>query len=101
MTPNLTTHTSARKTRFILCFVDNRNAAKRPNMKDNSSQNKPKISGGDSPDMRVVGIDFKPAPDAQDRLRRLFTLLVKYAARNRQLPPRTDSSPDGGSEAEA
>ena len=69
-------------------------------MEDTSSQNKPKISGGDSSDMRVAGIDFNPGPDAQDRLRRLFTLLVKYAARDRQLPPRTDSSPDGGGEAE-
>ena len=33
-----------------------------------------------------------------DRLRRLFTLLVKYAVRDRQLPPRADSSPDGGGE---
>ena len=29
--------------------------------------------------MRVVGIDFNPGPDAQDRLRRLFTILVKLA----------------------
>ena len=50
--------------------------------------------------MWVAGIDFNPGPDAQDRLRRLFTLLVKYAARDRQLSPRTDSSPDGGSEAQ-
>ena len=67
-------------------------------MKDTNSQNKPKTSAKESPELRVVSIDFNPGPDAQDRLRRLFTLLVKYAVRDRQLPPRADSSPDGGGE---
>ena len=70
-------------------------------MKDARNRNKPKISGGDSPDMRVVGIDCNPGPDAQDRLRRLFTLLVKYAARDMQLTHRTDSSPDDGARRKA
>ena len=30
-------------------------------------------------DLRVVGIHFNPGPDAQDRLRRIFTLLLKHA----------------------
>ena len=51
--------------------------------------------------MRVVGIDFKPGPDAQDRLRRLFTLLVTYAARDRQLLHGTDSSPNNGGKRKA
>ncbi len=67
-------------------------------MKDTNSQNKPKRPAKESPELRVVSIDFNPGPDAQDRLRRLFTLLVKYAVRDRQLPPRADSSPDGGGE---
>ena len=29
----------------------------------------------------------KPAPDAEDRLRRLFTLLLEHAARKRQAAP--------------
>lgn len=29
-------------------------------------------------DLRVVGIHFNPGPDAQDRLRRIFTLLAKH-----------------------
>ena len=66
--------------------------------KDTNSQNKPKTPAKESPELRVVSIDFNPGPDAQDRLRRLFTLLVKYAVRDRQLPPRADSSPDGGGE---
>ena len=66
--------------------------------KDTNSQNKPKTPAKESPELRVVSIDFNPGPDAQDRLRRLFSLLVKYAVRDRQLPPRADSSPDGGGE---
>ncbi len=66
--------------------------------KDTNSQNKPKTPAKESPELRVVSIDYNPGPDAQDRLRRLFTLLVKYAVRDRQLPPRADSSPDGGGE---
>ena len=27
--------------------------------------------------MRVVGIDFNPGPDAEERLRKLFTFLVR------------------------
>ena len=45
--------------------------------------------------MRVVGIDFNPAPDAEERLRRLFTMLLKLA--DDELPsPDKDPSPDGG-----
>ena len=60
-------------------------------------QNKPAASRGDSSDMRVVAIDLKPGPDAPDRLRRLFTLLlVTCVTRDGQLPPRTDSAPEDG-----
>ena len=34
---------------------------------------------GDTPDMKVVSIKFNPGPDAEDRLRRLFTMLLKFA----------------------
>ena len=34
--------------------------------------------------MRVVAINCNPAPDAQDRLRRLFTMLLEHAAKDRQ-----------------
>ena len=49
--------------------------------------------------MRVVGIDVKPAPDAQERLRRLFTILVELAQDD---PPRpeTDPQPDDDDEEE-
>ena len=73
---------------------DHRNS----DMEDTKSEDKPKDSNRGAPELGTVSIDFNPGPDAQDRLRRLFTLLVKYAVRDRQLPPRADSSPDGGGE---
>ena len=49
--------------------------------------------------MRVVGIDFKPAPDAEERLRRLGTILLRLAQDDTDTPaPGTDPSPDGGEE---
>ena len=49
--------------------------------------------------MRVVGIDVKPAPDAQERLRRLFTILVELAQDDLP-PPGADPSPDDDDEEE-
>ena len=40
---------------------------------------KSKTAGGES-ELRFVGVEFKPAPDAQDRLRRLFTILAAHFA---------------------
>ena len=48
-------------------------------MGDTSKPNKPRKSSRDGAELRVVRIRSKPTPDAQDRLRRLFTLLVRYA----------------------
>ena len=49
----------------------------------------------DAPELRVVAINCNPGPDAQDRLRRLFTILLRYAAEDvgRQ-PPASPSSED-------
>ena len=58
-------------------------------MKDKNSQKKPKRPGRDAPEFRVVEFNYNPGPDAEDRLRRLFSLLVKHAARDR--PPSTSS----------
>ena len=49
-------------------------------MKETTGQEQPKRRGrraSDAPELRVVGIDFKPAPDAEERLRRLFTILAR------------------------
>ena len=47
----------------------------------------------------MVRVDCNPGPDAEDRLRRLFTLLVKYAARDRP-PVLEQDSPSDASPAE-
>ena len=39
----------------------------------------------------MVAINCNPAPDAEDRLRRLFTLLLEHAARERQAAPEDDA----------
>ena len=67
-------------------------------MKDTNSRKKPESSGRTTPELRVVEVNYSPGPDARDRLPRLVALLAKYAVRDRQLPPRADSSPDGGGE---
>ena len=71
-------------------------------MKDATGKNQPKRrrkTARDEPELRVVGIDVKPAPDAQERLRRLFTILVELAQDD---PPRpeTDPQPDDDAEEE-
>ena len=61
-------------------------------MENTKSQDKPKGSSRGGSELGVVSIDFNPGPDAQDRLRRLFTLLVKYATKDK-LPPSDADSP--------
>ena len=34
-----------------------------------------------TPELRVVRVDYNPAFDAQDRLRRLFTMLLRHTSR--------------------
>ena len=66
-------------------------------MEDTAGKNEPKRrrrTARDEPELRFVGIDVKPAPDAQDRLRRLFTILLEHAASERQAAPEKDSLPD-------
>ena len=56
-------------------------------MKEKKGQNKKGRPTKDAPEMRVVGIDFNPGPGAEERLRRLFTLLLEHAAGERQVAP--------------
>ena len=51
-------------------------------MEDTKSRDKPKDSDRASPELRVVRVASNPGPDAEDRLRRLFSLLVNT-------PPKT------------
>ena len=48
-----------------------------------------------SDDLRVVAITCNPAPDAQDRLRRLFTILARLAEDDKPSPasPSPDDDP--------
>ena len=64
-------------------------------MRDAKRQNRRRRPARDAPEIRVVGIDVKPAPDAEERLRRLFTILLKLAEDDSP-PSGADPSPDDG-----
>ena len=61
-------------------------------MKDKNSQEKPKRTGGTPFEVGEVRIISNPGPDAKDRLRRLFSLMVKYATRDAQAAPEKDEA---------
>ena len=63
-------------------------------MKGKGKQDSRRRSVEDASEFGVVRVFSKPAPDAEDRLRRLFTLLLEHAARKRQAAPATDSPPE-------
>ena len=63
-------------------------------MKHTNSQKRPKSSGKTSSDLGMVRVFANPGPDAEDRLRCLFALLVKYAGRDRLPVPEKDSPSD-------
>ena len=46
--------------------------------------------------MKVVGIDFKPAPDAEERLRRLFTILARVVEGDFATPEAESSQDEDG-----
>ena len=54
---------------------------------EDAHREQPKNLKRDAPDVGTVRVVCRPAPDAQERLRRLFTLLVKHATRGKELPP--------------
>ena len=60
-------------------------------MKDKKKQNgrrKPR-SGFE---IGVITVSSRPAPDARDRLRRIITMMIKHAARDRQSEPVRDDA---------
>ena len=63
-------------------------------MKGKGKQDSRRRPVEDASEFGVVRVFSKPAPDAEDRLRRLFTLLLEHAARERQAAPATDSPPE-------
>ena len=80
-------------------------------MKDNDKkgQNRKGRDAGDAPEIGVVRVFSNPGPDAEDRLRRLLSLMVRYATRDGQATAERDSAtedqptgdPAGEDEAES
>ena len=66
-------------------------------MEDSKRHNRLGRPGKDAPEVRITGIAFNPGPDAQDRRRRLFAILVKLAGEELPLPG-ADPLPDGSEE---
>ena len=58
-------------------------------MKDKKRQDRRGKPRSDASEIGVVRVFSDPGPDAEDRLRRLFSLLVKYATQDRS--PSTSS----------
>ena len=63
-------------------------------MEDTTEKNRRRKPAREEPELRFVGFDVKPAPDAQDRLCRIFTILLEHAASERHAAPAKDSLPD-------
>ena len=73
-------------------------------MKDTTRENTPERRNRparDGPELRVVGVDVNPAPDAEERLRRLFTILARLVEDEPPAPGIDPSADDGGEESEA
>ena len=64
-------------------------------MEDKQKYRRMGRSAENTPEMRVVAIKCKPGPDAEDRLRRLFTILLEHAVRDRQAVPAEDDAEEG------
>ena len=70
-------------------------------MKDRNGQNRRAKRKSDASEIGVVRVFSNPGPDAEDRLRRLMSLMIKYATQDGQAEPDQDSTddvrPDNGS----
>ena len=62
-------------------------------MKDTKTRNRRRRPERAPSEIGVVRVFSNPGPDAEDRLRRLFSLLVKYATRDGQAASEKDSPP--------
>ncbi len=61
---------------------------------------RPKKSGRSGPDPTVVEVRCIPAPDAQERLRKIFTILAKRTAGDGVPEAEEDSALEDSSEVE-
>ena len=68
-------------------------------MRDENGRNRRRKAPKDASEIGVIRVFSKPGPDAEDRLRRLMSLMVKHATRDGRDTAREDSSngerPDG------
>ncbi len=63
-------------------------------MKDRNGQNGRRRPRKDASEIGVIRVFSKPGPDAEDRLRRLMSLMIKYATQDGQAEPHQEDSPD-------
>lgn len=69
-------------------------------MPSTRNTNRSNHSSRADPGVGAVRIRSTPTPDAQDRLRRLFTLLVRYATADGTTPSETHSPKADNEEAD-
>lgn len=63
-------------------------------MRDTSSPNEKKLPGRSAFEVGVIRVSANPGPDAEDRLRRLMSLIVRHATRDIQAASGKDSPSD-------
>ena len=63
-------------------------------MKDKNGQDRRRKSRGDDFEIGEIRVFYNSGPDAEDRLRRLFALIVRYATADRQATPAENSPTD-------
>ena len=61
-------------------------------MNDKKKQNGGRKARGNAFEIGVITVSSRPAPDARDRLRRIITMMIKHAARDRQSEPERDDA---------
>ena len=61
-------------------------------MEDTKTRNGRKRPERDPSEIGMVRVFSNPGPDAEDRLRRLVTLMIKYATGNGQAEPEGDDA---------
>ena len=68
--------------------------------KDRKEQNRREKPAGDASGIGAVRVFSNPGPDAQERLRRLLSLMVRYATRDGQKATERDSTSDAPDDGE-
>ena len=69
-------------------------------MNDRNGQNGRAKPRSDAPEIGRVRVFSKPGPDAEDRLRRLMSLMIRYATQDGQDVPEKDSPSEDEHRAE-